>query len=191
MEYRESPLELRAGDVDRSSIVGGRLLLVDASNVEASVQAAQLARETGIPSIVDADRMVDGIERLLSLIDILIVPEAFARALTGREALRTALAELAARIESAVVVATCGERGSLAVCEGQEIRTAAPVVPVRDTTGAGDAFRAGFAAGWLAAGPHASLERVLTMANAAAALNCREIGAQTGLPTREELAAVL
>lgn len=191
MEYRESALELRAGDIESASIVGGRLLLVDASNVDASVHAAQLARQAGIPSIVDADRKVDGIERLLNLIDILIVPEAFARALAGCEDLRKALAQLAARFQSAVVVATCGEQGSLALCEGQEIQTVAPVVPVRDTTGAGDAFRAGFAAGWLETGSHASLERVLTMANAAAALNCREIGAQTGLPTREELAAVL
>jgi sugar/nucleoside kinase (ribokinase family) len=191
LEYRESNLQLRAGEIDVSSIVSGRLLLVDASDVEASVQAAGLARQAGIPTIVDADRMVPGIERLLTLIDILIVPESFALALTGAADPGEALTRLAARLQAPVVVATLGEHGSLALCQGREIRTAPPAIHVRDTTGAGDAFRAGFAAGWLEAGADATLDQVLRMANAVAALSCREIGAQTGLPTREELAAIL
>jgi sugar/nucleoside kinase (ribokinase family) len=167
------------------------MLLVDATDIEASVHAAQLARHAGIPTMVDADRMVLGIERLLRLIDILIVPESLAQALTGHADSRAAIAQLASRFQPAVVVVTRGERGSLARCEGQEIKTVPPPTPVRDTTGAGDAFRAGFAAAWLQGGADADLAQVLKTANVVAALNCREIGAQTGLPAREDLAALL
>ena len=191
LEYRDANLRLSVDDIDPASITSSRLLLVDAVDVEASAHAAQLARAAGIPTIVDADAPATGIEDLLQLIDVIILPERFAQVLTGAAGLSDALASLAGRFGASVVVATLGERGSLALCKGREIRTAAPRVPVRDTTGAGDAFRAGFAAGWLETAADAEIEHVLTVANAVAALNCREIGAQTGLPTRGELAGVL
>ena len=62
---------------------------------------------------------------------------------------------------------------------------------VRDTTGAGDAFRGGFAAGWLSLGGDASLEVLLRYATAVAALSCRNCGAQVALPTPGELAPFL
>ena len=57
-------------------------------------------------------------------------------------------------------------------------------MPVVNTTGAGDAFRGGFIAGWLAAGSAPHVEEALTYANAVAALACRRLGARGGLPTR-------
>ena len=51
-----------------------------------------------------------------------------------------------------------------------------------DTTGAGDAFRGGLAAGCLRASD-GELEDVLDYANAVAALNCLGLGARGGLPT--------
>jgi sulfofructose kinase len=59
-----------------------------------------------------------------------------------------------------------------------------------DSTGAGDAFRGGFAAGCLRA-PDGDLEDVLKYANAVAALNCRALGARGGLPTPEEVDGLL
>jgi sugar/nucleoside kinase (ribokinase family) len=64
-------------------------------------------------------------------------------------------------------------------------------VVVVDTTGAGDAFRAGFAAGWLREGDDAELESVLAYANTVAALNCRALGAQAALPTSDEVDRLL
>ena len=57
-------------------------------------------------------------------------------------------------------------------------------VDVRDTTGAGDVFHAAFIWGLLEGMNGA---RILQVANAAAAMNCRALGAQGGLPSREEL----
>jgi len=61
-------------------------------------------------------------------------------------------------------------------------------VEVRDTTGAGDAFRAGFIWALLEGLPVAA---VLEAASAVAALNCTALGAQGGLPMRQELEAFL
>ena len=63
--------------------------------------------------------------------------------------------------------------------------------PVVDTTGAGDVFRAGFIAGWLAGGDRAELETVLRWANAVAALKCRGLGARSASPTRAAVEALL
>jgi sulfofructose kinase len=57
-------------------------------------------------------------------------------------------------------------------------------VEARDTTGAGDVFHAAFAFGLLAG---LGRTAVLRVANAAAAMSCRAVGAQGGLPDRASL----
>ena len=69
--------------------------------------------------------------------------------------------------------------------ENQFVASSAFRPPViKDTTGAGDAFRAGFIYG-LCKG--LSIEETMRAANAVAALQCREVGARDGLPTEAEL----
>ena len=76
---------------------------------------------------------------------------------------------------ASLVCVTLGEAGSLAWCNGREIRTPPFQVDCVDSTGAGDVFRGAFAAGCLAM-PDGDIEDVLRYANAAAALNCRALG---------------
>ncbi|HKF59382.1 MAG TPA: carbohydrate kinase family protein, partial [Blastocatellia bacterium] len=57
-------------------------------------------------------------------------------------------------------------------------------VDCRDTTGAGDAFHAGFLYGFLAG---LSVEAALRFANAVAGLKCRALGARTALPSLDEV----
>jgi sugar/nucleoside kinase (ribokinase family) len=71
--------------------------------------------------------------------------------------------------------------------DGHEVRTPAFRVDVVDATGAGDAFRAGFVAAWLRARTPLPLRTALEAANACGALNCRARGAQTALPTWDEV----
>ena len=79
---------------------------------------------------------------------------------------------------------TLGEAGSLAWCNGREIRTPAFQVDCVDSTGAGDVFRGGFAAACLRDAATADVEDVLRYANAVAALNCRALGARGGAADR-------
>jgi sulfofructose kinase len=89
-----------------------------------------------------------------------------------------------------LVCVTLGSKGSLARCGGREIRTPGFDVQCVDTTGAGDVFRGGFAAACLRY-PDAGLEDVLAYANAAAALNCRALGARGALPCADEVEHLL
>ena len=70
---------------------------------------------------------------------------------------------LAAELGVGTAVLTCGGDGAVLLHEGQvHARPGAPVEPV-DRIGAGDAFAAGFLAGWLEGSPVTGLERGLAM----------------------------
>ena len=58
----------------------------------------------------------------------------------------------------------------------------------KDTTGAGDSFRAGLLYGIVKG---ESIDESARMANAVAALKCRAIGARTSLPKLNELRSLL
>jgi ribokinase len=185
LEHRDRRLRLTTDDVDPAVVTSGRVLMLDAVDIEASTAAARAARAAGIPTVLDIERPAPGVDGLLAEIDVMIAAESFPVAHTGAASLIDGLHELMARFRPALVVATCGAAGSVAICGAREIRTPAPVVRAVDTTGAGDAFRGGFVSGWLRYGPDAPIERLLAYANAVAALSCEGLGAQTALPTRQ------
>ena len=186
LERRDPRLAWTPRDVVPGVMSSGRVLLVDSRDPEASTVAARSARAGGTTTVVDVEQPGPGIDRLLSEIDILITAESFPEAYTGCASVGEALARLETEFRPAVAVVTLGAEGSLAVCGGREIRTPACAVSVVDTTGAGDAFRGGFIAGWLQFGGD-RLETLLEYANQVAAFNCRAFGAQTGLPTAADM----
>ena len=124
-------------------------------------------------------------------IDIVIADAAFPETFFGGAGVGSALARMAREFRPAVACATLGCQGSLALVNGNEIFTPAFDVPVVDSTGAGDAFRGGFIAGWLQAGTSPQVEDVLLYASAVAALQTRGLGARTAMPSREEAACFL
>ncbi len=184
---RDSSLNLVTANIAREVVTSGRILLVDAHQPDAAVHAARYARSAGIPSVLDIDATGLGQDTLLGAIDIIVTSATFPEAFTGKRGLGAALSDLARRFQPGLVCATLGRQGSLAIVNGEETRTAGFEVPVVDSTGAGDAFRGGFIAGWLAAGSTPSVDTVLTYANAVGALSCRRLGARSGLPTRDEV----
>ena len=99
---------------------------------------------------------------------------------------RAALDQLKYKYGCRLVGMTLGEKGSLIYCENEFIEIDGFEVPngCKDTTGAGDSFRSGFLYGLLNG---KTVEESTRMANAVAALKCREIGARTALPNKEEL----
>jgi sugar/nucleoside kinase (ribokinase family) len=185
--HHDSALGIDPGDnVLRMAAVSGRLLLVDCEAIAASTLAATLARKAGIPTIVDVDEMQPGIDALLHQIDAIISAEEFPCALTGHADLGRALGVIEREYRAPLVCVTLGEGGSLARCDGHEIRTRSFAIECVDSTGAGDVFRGGFASGCLR-WPEGDLTTVLRYANAAGALGCRALGARGSLPTAEEI----
>ena len=187
---RHPALTLRPEDVSREAVTAGRMLLVDCHETAAAARAARYARQAGIPTVVDVEKVRDGIDALLRQIDIIIAAEAFPAALTGYGEPGKALQALAHEFKAPLVAVTLGDAGSLAICEGREIRTAAFPVACVDSTGAGDAFHGGFVAASLY-DPTLDVEDLLRYANAVAALNCRAPGARGGIPTVAEVAQLL
>jgi sulfofructose kinase len=183
---RHPALATDPADVSRDAVTSGRLLIVDCHEVAAAAQAARFAREAGIPTIIDVEKVRPAIAELLQQIDAIIAAQEFPTALTGYENLGEALAAIGREFKTPLVCVTLGEEGSLAWCNGREIRTPAFQIDCVDSTGAGDAFRGGFAAACLRE-PNGDVEDVLAYANATAALNCRVLGGRGGIPTAEEV----
>ena len=183
-QTRIGPEELRQEWITRA-----RVLHINGFDTKAAIQAAQWAHEAGMIVTIDLDTVYPGIDELLPHVDCLITSQGLANELAGSMEERAALQTLNQRYGCYLVAMTQGSRGALAFVEGQFIASSAFRPPVlRDTTGAGDAFRAGFIYG-LCKG--LSIEETMRAANAVAALQCREMGARDGLPTEKELADFL
>lgn len=185
--YRDPRLAMAAADVPVDAVRSARVLLVDDHEPLAASVAARAARAADVRTVIDVEKLRPGTEELLEHIDIIIAAEAFPSELTGLSDLGAALREMARRFEPSLTCTTLGPRGSLSLVDGKEVRTPAFDVHVTDTTGAGDAFRSGFIAGWLRAGNDANVHDVLRYAHGVAALNCRGLGARDGLPVHAEV----
>jgi sugar/nucleoside kinase (ribokinase family) len=173
----EAPIELAS----RS-----RILHLDAHDPPACALMARAARTTRTIVTADIDNIYEGLPDLLPLIDVLITSSEFPQQLTGIGDLRAALVETHARYGNTIAGATLGARGAIVYCEGQFIESPAFEVPggCRDTTGAGDAFHAGFIYGMLR---DEDVEACMKLGNAVAALKCRALGGRTALPTENDL----
>ena len=188
---RHPALTFDPADMPQDAVTAGRMLIVDCHETAAATYAARYARAAKVPTVIDVEKVRPGIGELLQQIDVIVAAQDFPTALTGYEEIGRALDAMAAEFPSArLVCVTLGGEGSLARCDGREIRTAAFNVDCVDSTGAGDAFRGGFAAGCLLM-PDSDVEDVLNYANAVAALNCRALGARGGLPTAAEVEQLL
>jgi len=163
---------------------GVRVMHLDGLHLEAALTAAQVARDCGVTTVLDAGTLRPGFERLLPLIDHLVVAEKFADHLIGRHDPRAALNELA-RFGGKAVTVTLGSKGSMALNEhGQLIRQPAFSVRAVDTTGCGDVFHGGYIYGLLNDWP---LAQTLRFASACAALKTRAMGGRTTIPCFEDV----
>ncbi len=187
---RDDRMSFAAAEAPVALAARGRVLHLDAHDPPAGARMAQAAREQGTIVTADVDNIYDGLPELLPLIDVLIGSKEFPYRVTGIADERASLVELKARYGCGIVGMTKGTDGATIYCEGQFISSPAYEVPggCRDTTGAGDAFHGGFLFGLLGG---EDIETSLMLANAVAALKCRELGARTALPSKRELAEFL
>lgn len=187
---RDKRLSYDAKDAPMEAATLGKVLHFTPHDTEACLKLAQKAKRENTIVSIDIDNIFEGIEELLSNVDILLASEAFPEKLLGIKNHRAALLELKSRFGCAVAGITLGEAGSLILCENEFIRTEGFEVPggCKDTTGAGDSFRTGFLYGLLSG---ASVEESARMANGVAALKCRAVGARTALPDINELKFLL
>jgi sugar/nucleoside kinase (ribokinase family) len=177
---RNDLMVLQPEELRREWIVNARVLHVDGRDTAAATQAAVWAREAGVPVTADLDDPYPGVDDLLANIDYLLVNNDFSHRLVNDSNLENCLRRMHSRFGCRIAAATLGEHGVMAWDGKQMIHRTAYRVPVLDTTGAGDIFRAGFIYGLLNEWP---LDRQLDFSCAAAALNCMSSGARGGIKT--------
>jgi sulfofructose kinase len=163
-----------------------KVILFDGHQPALAVAMAKWARDRAIPTVLDADTVNEGHDELVRLCTILAASERFSQEFTGADSPQAGMTMLA-QLAPAVVV-TLGERGLIWQRGAQTGALPAFPVKVVDTTGAGDAFHGALAAG-VAQGME--WEELLRFASAAGALCCTRRGARPGLPSLEEVRALL
>lgn len=184
---RDAKLSYTAEEAPLDIVGEAKVLHLTPHDTAACLAMARAARKAGTIVSIDIDNVFDGVEDVLANVDILIASAEFPARFLGITDERAALRELIARFGCGVAGVTLGAKGSLLLASGGTfIETSGFEVPngCKDTTGAGDAFRVGLIGGLLTG---ESIENSAAMANAVAALKCREIGARTALPDRDEL----
>jgi sugar/nucleoside kinase (ribokinase family) len=138
------------------------------------------------PNWDPAERWDGDLLAQLGRTDVFLPNAVEAMRIANRPDAETAARELARA--AGLVVVKDGADGSLAAERDRLVRAGPLAAEAVDATGAGDAFDAGFLAAHLGGEP---LERALVIGNACGALSTRALGGVDGLPTMDEVAALL
>jgi sugar/nucleoside kinase (ribokinase family) len=184
--------KLKPEDIPLDRVFKAKILHVDGTQNEATVYAAQKARERGIKVSIDAGSPSPGIERLLPLVDIFIPPEAFVCKFTGKSTAEEGAPLLYEHFKQEILVVTQGARGGF-LFDGKKIIPYKPfpiekVEQVIDTNGAGDVFHGAFDVALLRGmGPIDAAD----FASAVAAIKSTRFGAREGVPSYEETIRII
>ncbi len=178
---RPTGIPLQPDELDLDVLQKSRALHTDGLFTEASLFACRKAKDAGIPVVVDAGTLREGMLDMVHLSNCFIVSETFSQAM-AEDPLETCriLYGLGARF----VGVTLGAKGYIALVDGRIIEKPAYPAKAIDTTGCGDVFHAGvtygMVQGWDA-------EKCLDLGAWAAAMVSMQMGGRKGIPTYMEL----
>jgi len=187
---RPSAGPLRPHELPGDFLDDADFLLLDGLMAEASVFAARKAGEKGVPVMLDAGKIREGMIELAHLCDYVVCSGEFAKELiTGDRTFNPG--EAAAYMKSfgaKAATITLGDKGSITVAGDEIFTTPAFTVDVIDTTGAGDVFHGGYIYGLL---QKWDIKKIVRFASAFAALKCMKPGGRAGIPSLEEVENLL
>jgi sulfofructose kinase len=184
---RDDRLMYRDGELRREDVCSGRLLHLDGHDIRAAIRCAEWARQAGIPTVLDVDKLEPLTPELIRSIDFLVTSSRFPSLFTGISNREKAFMELQKHI-SGFLCTTQGPEGAMALVEGEILHVKGFKIEAVDTTGAGDVFHAGFIYGLL---QNWEVSEILRFANVAAALKCRDLGGRRGIPRLLEIQELL
>jgi sulfofructose kinase len=150
---------------------------------EGSAHLFRLAREAGIPAVLDADREPERVPELLTLATHIAFSMQGLRDITGHSDARRALEAFSLGDEVWLGVTNGGE-GLFFWSEGAVHHLPAFEIQPIDTLGAGDVWHGAFA---VRIAERASALDAAQFATAAAALKCLHFGGRDGAPRRDEV----
>jgi len=179
---RDERLMYREGELRKEEICSGKILHLDGHDIRAAIRCARWAKEEGIPTVIDIDKVEPLTPEMMKEIDFVITSSRFPTLFTGIVEQKKALMELQ-KYTPGFLCTTLGHEGAMALINGEILHVKGFEVNAVDTTGAGDVFHAGFIYGLLR---NWEVVEILRFANAVAALKCRELGGRKGIPTLKE-----
>jgi sulfofructose kinase len=177
----------REGELRKEDVCSGKLIHLDGHDIRGAIQCAKWAREEGVLTVLDADKVEPLTPELIKGIDFVITSSRFPSLFTGISDREKALIELQKHTPG-FLCTTLGPEGAMALTEGEILYVNGFKVGVVDTTGAGDVFHAGFIYGLL---QNWEVTEILKFANAVAALKCRDLGGRRAIPTLDEVHRLL
>ena len=184
--HRDKRLLYEEGQLSREDVCQGKILHVDGHDIEATLKAIAWAKEEGIFTLIDIDKVEKKTPELIRDVDFLITSSTFGPRLMGIEDREKALLALK-RYNKGFLCATLGSEGAMAVVGDRIVYSRGFEVEAVDTTWAGDVFHAGFTYGLI---KNWDVVEILRFANAVAALKCTRMGGRS-VPTVEEVDSFL
>jgi len=188
-------MRLAPADIDRALPLvhsAAVMLLQLETPLPTVAHAAMLARKAGALVILNPAPAAALPDSLLQCVDVLTPNEHEAFLLTGRKVRGLRDARAAARIlrgrGAGVVLITLGASGVFVSAPGHEGHEPGFRVEAVDSTAAGDVFNGALA---LRLAENAQLRDAVHFAQAAAAISVTRPGAQTSIPRRNEIEALL
>jgi sulfofructose kinase len=165
-------------EIDRPDVV-----LTDMRWRRGAVAALAVARDLGVPGVVDCDHDPVVAPGILERASHVVFGQSTLEAWTGSSDPGDALAIASERLDAWVGV-TVGSEGSWWLDSGRLEHAPAVEIVAVDTLGAGDVFHGAFALGLA---EEMTIREAIEFGSAAAALKCTRFGGRDGIPTRDEL----
>ncbi|MBR5518064.1 MAG: carbohydrate kinase family protein [Clostridia bacterium] len=182
--YKGDIPALVLNDKQKKAIADAKILMIDGNEMDAAEEACKIANENGTKVLYDAGGLYVGVERLLSLTDILIPSEEFALGHTGAKTAEDAAKILFEKYSPEIVVITQGKKGGI-IFDGKEVKEyPAFAVEAVDSNGSGDVFHGAFA---FAMNMGYNYYDACVFSSAVSALKCTKVGAREGVPTLAEV----
>jgi ribokinase len=188
--------ELQPEDLDGEYLQSFRVIhLASLKNLDPLIKAAELVQGTRTrvclnPGSLIVDQGLKTCEKLLKLTQIFIGSQGEVKQLFQTDDLLKGVERLLNYVEIAAI--TQGEKGCLIVDKDFQTQLLAEKVKAIDTTGAGDAFSAGFIYGLLRYNfDHSKLDKCGKLGNKAAANKIQAVGARSGLLTASAASEIL
>lgn len=161
---------------------GAKAVLTDTRWGEGALAALKLAREAGLPGVLDGDRRPPHPDLVATASHVAFSQQAL-QEISGEEDPRLGLSRLG-RETSTWLAVTLGKDGVVFLEKGEVVHLPAFPVEAVDTLGAGDVWHGAFA---LALAEGQGERAAIRFASATAALKCTRFGGRSGTPRRDEV----
>ncbi|MEE9377980.1 MAG: carbohydrate kinase family protein [Candidatus Lokiarchaeia archaeon] len=194
---------LSTDDIKSEDLVKTKTIFLSSlRNLESFRKAAKIAKRNNIPVILNPGMLIieqgfDSIQNLFALVEILIISKREFQNLFDlednklNEQIIEGKAKILFKLGIKVIIVTMGKKGAIILnSEKSELIKPIKVDQVVDTTGAGDAFSAGFMYGFIRNFSYKfeDLKYNVIIGNTIAGKCIQQLGARNGIPTADELA---